>query len=201
MLRFLVTWMRGLAVVRSAELVRDLGERRAHLERLSELRQQFPGVKLSNDIRLIGETTGRLFAESGSTVEAGTLLVFGDDLNGYGRIQVGAGTWIGQYNNLRASGNADVVIGKQCLISQFCTLVGTNHLKDRDKPIIAQGADPTRRGVILEDDVWLGAGVTILPGVRVGQGAIVAAGAVVSRDVPAYAIWSGVPAQRLGLRT
>lgn len=48
---------------------------------------------------------------------------------------------------------------------------------------------------IIEDEVWIGANVVILKGVKIGEGAIIAAGAVVSKDIPAYEIWGGVPAK------
>jgi acetyltransferase-like isoleucine patch superfamily enzyme len=54
--------------------------------------------------------------------------------------------------------------------------------------------------VVIEDDVWVGANVTILPGRRIGQGSIVGAGSVVTRDVPAYAIVGGNPAVVVGSR-
>ena len=54
--------------------------------------------------------------------------------------------------------------------------------------------------VVIESDVWVGTNVTILNGVRIGRGAIVAAGAVVIKDVPAYAIVGGVPAKVLKYR-
>jgi len=54
--------------------------------------------------------------------------------------------------------------------------------------------------VIIEDHVWVGCRAQILPGVRVGRGAVIAAGAIVTKDVPAYEIWGGVPAKRIGIR-
>ena len=58
-----------------------------------------------------------------------------------------------------------------------------------------------RGDVVVEDDCWIGTNVTILSGVRIGRGSIVAAGAVVTRDVPAGAIVGGVPARVLRMRT
>jgi acetyltransferase-like isoleucine patch superfamily enzyme len=55
-------------------------------------------------------------------------------------------------------------------------------------------------GVTIEDDVWIGVNATILPGVRVGRGAVVAAGSVVTQDVPEFAIVGGVPAKVLKYR-
>ena len=54
--------------------------------------------------------------------------------------------------------------------------------------------------VVIEDHVWVGCRVQILPGVKIGRGAVIAAGAVVTKDVPAYEIWGGVPAKKIGIR-
>ncbi len=54
--------------------------------------------------------------------------------------------------------------------------------------------------VIIDDDVWVGSGAIILKGVRVGRGSIIAAGAVVNKDVPPYSIVGGVPARKIGTR-
>ncbi|WP_417171784.1 DapH/DapD/GlmU-related protein, partial [Alistipes putredinis] len=69
---------------------------------------------------------------------------------------------------------------------------------DRTVPIMEQ--DCYDASILVEDDVWIGHGATILAGVRIGQGAIVAAGAVVNKDVPPYAIVGGVPAKILKFR-
>ena len=67
--------------------------------------------------------------------------------------------------------------------------------------ILGEQYEATSKGdIILEDDVWIGANVTILSGVHIGQGAVVAAGAVVSTDIPPYAIAGGVPAKVIRYR-
>jgi acetyltransferase-like isoleucine patch superfamily enzyme len=69
-----------------------------------------------------------------------------------------------------------------------------NHVyTDPDTPIRLQGV--TRRGIVVEDDCWIGAGSMILDGVRISRGCVVAAGAVVTRDVPPYSVVAGVPAR------
>ena len=74
----------------------------------------------------------------------------------------------------------------------------TNHSADLHLPMMLQ---PLREAdVVIEDDVWLGANVIVTSGVRIGRGAIVAAGAVVTKDVPPYAIVGGVPAKVLRMR-
>nr|WP_328813646.1 DapH/DapD/GlmU-related protein [Rhodococcus sp. NBC_00297] len=74
-----------------------------------------------------------------------------------------------------------------------------NHkFERRDLPIREQGE--TRQCVDIGDDVWVGSNVTILAGVKVGNGAIVAAGAVVNKDVAPFTIVGGVPAKQIGIR-
>lgn len=196
----MITWLRGLALLRYPELVYDLGERRFHLLKVAEIRRRFPEARVDRNVTLISYAPSRLELGTKATLSSGAVLAFGDETNGLGRIIVGSGTWVGQFNNLRASGDADIRIGNDCLISQFCTLVGTNHAIRRGQRIAEQAVDTSRRGVFVEDDVWLGAGVTVLPGVTVGQGAVVGAGGVVTKDVPEYEIWGGVPAEKLGER-
>lgn len=192
----ILTWIKGLALLRHDELIRDLGERRFHLHAVAQVRSLGIGCRIDNDIRLIGFQLERLSLEESVTVSAGTVLAFGDALNGFARIAIGRNTWIGEYNNLR-SGGGDIEIGRNCLISQFCTLVGSNHSTKREQPIIEQPPPAKRRGIVLGDDVWLGAGVTITPGVKIGSGAVIGAGSVVTKDVPEYEIWAGVPAKKI----
>ena len=193
------TWLKGLALLRHPELIRDLGERRFRLLQIETLRKRFPNARISSDVHVLGPDVQRLRIEAGASVESGTILSLGDQHQGQGRIEIGESTWIGQYNNLRAGGG-DIVLGRDCLLSQFCTLVAANHHIAAGTPIVQQTHATEKRGVVLGDDVWLGAGVTVLPGVTIGQGAVVGAGGVVTKDVPEYEIWGGVPAKKLGER-
>ena len=60
--------------------------------------------------------------------------------------------------------------------------------------------ETTSAPVVIEDHVWIGCRAQILPGVTIGKGAVIAAGAIVTKNVPAYEIWGGVPAKRKGKR-
>lgn len=95
---------------------------------------------------------------------------------------------------------ANAVIGDDVMMGPEVVLVGGNHEFSRtDVPMIDQGhrpSDPIRIG----NDVWIGTRVVILPGIRIGDGAIVAAGAVVTKDVEPYAIVGGNPARAIGSR-
>lgn len=96
--------------------------------------------------------------------------------------------------------NGKVIIGKDVMMGPECTIYTQNHLFDRlDIPMNKQGVS-VEKPVIIGDDVWIGGRVTILPGVHIGNGAIIGAGAVVTKDVPDYAIVGGNPAKILKYR-
>lgn len=115
----------------------------------------------------------------------------GEGLTIGARSCVGALSWIG------ASGH--VSIGVDVLMGPRVTILPENHVFDSlDLPIKSQGVE--RRRVVIEDDCWIGAGATILSGVRIGRGSIVAAGAVVARDVAPRSVVGGVPARLIKSR-
>lgn len=92
-------------------------------------------------------------------------------------------------------------IGNHVLIAQNVSLLAVTHkFGSTVKPIIEQGSTPVNP-VIVEDDVWIGRNVTVLPGITLGKGAIIGTGAVVTKDVPSYAIVGGVPARIIRYRT
>ena len=186
-------------MLRHAELVRELSQECVRLAVIDGIRQAFPTCKVKSGVVLIGYSAELLQMGSNVTVSEGTVLAFGDDQNGYGKLNIANNTWLGQYNNIRMGGG-DIAIGAGCLISQFCTLVASGHGTDRNLPIQNQAPPQDRRGIRLGDDVWLGAGVTITPGVEIETGAIIGAGSVVTKNVPEYEIWGGVPAKKIADR-
>jgi len=115
------------------------------------------------------------------------------------KLEIGDYTYIGSFNNIRASGG-NIHIGIKCLISQFVTIVAANHSTALGKPITEQPWSTERTGVSIGDDVWIGAGACILPGVTIGNGAIIAANSVVTHDVASNAIVAGSPARILRYR-
>lgn len=91
-------------------------------------------------------------------------------------------------------------VGKDVMMGPRCMILASRHATGRvDVPMSTQGFLPDR-AVVIEDDVWLGAGVTVLPGRVIGTGSIVGAGSVVTRDVPAWSVVGGNPARVLGTR-
>ena len=112
------------------------------------------------------------------------------------RIAVGQRVFIGsgcEFNIRKA-----ITIGADCAIASNCKFVDHDHGIALGKP---RDSDPGREAeIVIENDVWLGAGVIVLRGVSIGDGAVVGAGAVVTKPVPAYEIWAGVPARKVGAR-
>lgn len=109
-------------------------------------------------------------------------------------IHIGQNCLIGEYNVIRGQGG--VTVGDRVYTSPFTQIIAVNHVfNDPQRPIIDQGI--TAEGIIIENDVWIGAGAIITDGVRVGRGAVIAAGAVVTKDVPAHTVVGGVPAEQI----
>lgn len=98
------------------------------------------------------------------------------------------------------SGNG-VRIGRGVLIAANCTLAPVNHeFRARDRTILEQRFMPSRGGIVIEDDVWLGAGAVLLDGSIVRKGAVVGALSLVRGELAEYGIYAGTPAVRIGER-
>ena len=101
---------------------------------------------------------------------------------------------------IRCRMNGKVKIGKNVMMGPEVCIYTRNHAFDRtDIPMNQQGSTP-EKAVVIEDDVWIGARAIILPGVHIGTGAVIGAGAVVTKDVPDYAVVGGNPARILKMR-
>jgi acetyltransferase-like isoleucine patch superfamily enzyme len=107
-------------------------------------------------------------------------------------IKIGRDSLVGEYSVIRGQGG--VTIGERVYTSPFTQIIAVNHVfDDPERPFIDQGI--TAQGIVIEDDVWLGANAVVTDGVHIGKGAVVAAGAVVTKDVPAHTVVAGVPAR------
>jgi len=113
-----------------------------------------------------------------------------------------ARTSLGDYSGIgiNAKINGTCTIGDYVMMGTGVTVITHNHAFDRtDIPMMHQGFEE-ERPVVIGNDVWIGDKVTILPGVHIGDGSIIGAGAVVTHDVPPYAIVGGVPAKIIRMR-
>ena len=110
--------------------------------------------------------------------------------NAVGDVMIGNHTRIGLHNTIIGP----VKIGNHVNLAQGITVTALNHnFDDTEKQIDEQGV--STNPVTIEDDVWVGANAVILPGVTIGNHCVVAAGAVVTKDVPPHSLVAGVPAK------
>lgn len=110
--------------------------------------------------------------------------------NAVGDVVIGDHTRIGIHNTIIGP----VTIGNHVNLAQGITVTALNHnFDDSDKRIDEQGVSTSQ--VVIGDDVWIGANAVVLPGVTIGTHCIVAAGAVVTKDVPSHSLVAGVPAK------
>lgn len=138
------------------------------------------------------------------------------------KITIAARTVIDSFVKIKpAGGMGDLVIGEDCVINSGCvlytgngirignrvavaancTFAPTNHeYKRRDLPIRAQGFKPSKGGIIIEDDVWIGANCVLLDGVILGEGCVIAASSLIRGEIPAFSIYGGNPIKLLGWR-
>lgn len=138
-------------------------------------------------------------------------------------IKVGAGTVIDSFVKIKpAGGTGDVVLGNDCVINSGCviytgngmvigngvavaancTFAPVNHaFKSRLTPILQQGFKPSKGGIVIEDDVWIGANCVILDGTILRRGCVIGAGSLVRGEVAAYSIQAGNPLRQIGART
>ena len=160
-----------------------------------------------------------LFVGEHTRIEELVRIESGSDRHSDEFVRIGSHCRIRAHSHIYAMGGS-VTIGSRCSINPHCVLYGTGGLvignfvriaahsvivaamhnfHRTDIPIHQQGS--TAKGIIIDDDVWVGAGVTILDGVRIGTGSILAAGTVVVRDVEPFTIVGGIPARALKSRS
>jgi len=110
--------------------------------------------------------------------------------NAVGDVRIGDYTRVGLHNTIIGP----VTIGNHVNLAQGITVTALNHnFEDSNKRIDEQGV--STNPVTIEDDIWIGANAVILPGVTIGHHSVVAAGAVVTKDVPPHSLVAGVPAK------
>lgn len=134
-----------------------------------------------------GTNKGSIDIEENSFVaHRSTLAAQGGNIHIKKHVHVSRGTYI--------NGIGNVTIGNDCMIGPHVVIIsGTHNFKDVQTPIRKQGS--SKKMIVIEDNVWLAANVNVMPGVRIGEGSVIGAGAVVTKDIPPYSIAVGVPAR------
>ncbi|HEY8173542.1 MAG TPA: DapH/DapD/GlmU-related protein [Dehalococcoidia bacterium] len=142
------------------------------------------GIRLRGRVRV--ENYGGLRIGERVRIEARTVPV--ELVSWRGPLTVGEGTFINYGTSISA--HESVSIGRDCLIGNYVLIMDSDYhdLRDRSKPGIA-------KAIVIEDNVWIGARAIVLKGVHIGEGAVVAAGAIVVNDVPARTVVANEPAK------
>jgi acetyltransferase-like isoleucine patch superfamily enzyme len=136
---------------------------------------------------------GNLSVSIGDNVEIYKNVSF----RGRGEIQIGSYSSIN--SGVIFGTTSKIIIGNYVMVADNVSFRNADHaFGDTDVPMLIQGE--FSKNIIVEDDVWIGANVVILKGVRIGTGAIIGANAVVTQDVPSFKIYGGVPAKEIGDR-
>lgn len=154
-----------------------------------------PSCKVSPEAR-INPRSGRIKIAAGCSVACGAIV--------QGNVELGTNCSIQTGTILVGSGTLDntagrIKIGNNVRIAPFVQMIAANHrFEDTSCPITTQGVEPG--SITIEDDVWVAGRVIITAGVTIGTGSVLAAGAVVTKDVPAWSVMGGVPAKLIKSR-
>lgn len=147
----------------------------------SDLKMNWPHQVRIGERCIVEEGTAFVFA---SSWQPGPSLLFGD------RVFVG--------RNCEFNITGSIRVGDDALIASGCKFIDHDHGIAMGEPMNTQPG--VTAPIVLENDVWLGVNAVVLKGVTIGTGAIVGAGAVVTKSVPPGEIWGGIPARKIGER-
>ena len=158
-----------------------------------------PNIQVGSFCRI--DASARIETKYGGTILIGnnTEILEGVLVQTYGgQIKLGANCSINPYTIIYGHGNT--TIGDNVLIAGACMIIPSNHSFGNLKlPIVQQ--ESTSKGISIESNVWLGHGCSVLDGVVIGEGSVIAAGSVVNKSIPPFSIAAGVPATVIKKRT
>lgn len=150
-------------------------------------------IRLEGDVKLHVTDGGRLYLEDEVFISRGTSLTVQQ-----GSVNIGKRTFIGAWVTLVSK--EKIVIGNDCLIAERVTVRDQDHEIHGQSQLLIRLSGVRVAPISIGNDVWIGAGAAVLKGVTIGDGAVVAANAVVTRDVPERAIVADLPARVIGYR-
>ena len=140
---------------------------------------------------LIHPRNGRITVGDNTSVAPGAIM--------QGDISIGNNSSVQAYCNIVGYKGGEIKIGNFVRIAAYTVIIGANHrFDDPDIPICKQGMAPAP--IVIEDNVWIGARVSVIAGVTIGEGSVIGAGAVVTKDIPPYSVAVGVPARVISSR-
>lgn len=157
--------------------------------------KQFTFMSLANSLpknQLFDKCRCIFVRFSGSKVGKGCEIRTPFENRGAKNIEIGNNVFIN--SGVRFAGKAKIKIGNKVMIGPRVQLETTNHELNLNHEGLRP---PYGKDIIIEDNVWIGAGAIILPGVRIGKGSVIAAGAVITKNVPKNVVVAGVPGKVL----
>ena len=156
-------------------------------------------LRLGNDVYI--SALSKQGIEFGDNVSIGAFsrIIVSTSLNNIGeKIKIGNNVGIGEFAYLGGSGGLE--IGDECIVGQYLSCHPENHnYEDLETSIRFQGVN--RKGIKIGKNCWIGSKVTILDGVEIGDGCILAAGSVITKSFPDNSIIGGIPSKLLKTRT
>lgn len=154
----------------------------ARVSPLADIEDSLRGSRITIEDDVVIDAFVKLKAAGGS----------GDVVIGRGTV-INAGCVIYTGNGIR--------VGRNVLIAANCTLAPTNHaFGDPDRPIREQGFQPSRGGIVIGDDVWIGANCVVLDGATIGAGSVIGAASLLRGILPPFCVAAGIPAVVRGWR-
>lgn len=151
------------------------------------------GVEFRSGVEIRVHGTSKILISDHVRIDRGVRLLSANKST----VKIGEKSRVSLYTVM--NGGDDITIGKKVLISGFVYLQTSMHkFSDPKKPIQEQGY--FHGPIILEDDVWLGAHVTVMPEVKICKGSIVGSNAVVTKTINSYKVFGGIPAKELKIR-
>lgn len=194
-------------------LISMLGQSTANVTAVGRLRRRNPGAQIGRGVKILGRAD-EISIGRDCQIDDGAILDFrfGGSIVLGNRVTVRSGAILSPHGgSIRLDddsgvnhytilyGHGGLSIGKFVRFAAHCLVIPANHgFDDLTKPISIQAL--TMQGITIGDDVWVGGHCTILDGVTIGNGAVVAAGSVVSKNVDPQSIIAGVPARKLRVR-
>ena len=152
-------------------------------------------IKLGKNVSIAGDA--KVETRLGGAIEIGNNTRIHDGvliLSYGGTLVIGDNCDINAYSVIYGVGG--LIIGNNVLIAGHTMIIPASHtFSDKHQTIIEQGI--TAKGIKIEDDVWIAHGCSILDGITIGKGAVIAAGSVVNKDVDSYSVFAGAPVKKI----
>lgn len=167
--------------------------------RNARFQSKFPGVTLEFPTKILFDQLDAI--EIGQDVHIGPysemiIQKVSPSSNISGKLCIGNRVVVGAWSNIRAAGG-EIFIGENTLIAQNVSLIAANHMLLSNLPYRDLNWSEDKVGIFIEENVWIGAGSTVLPGTRIGKNSVIGAGSVLTKNIPPNEIWAGVPARKI----